>query len=118
MLTPEHAACSVVENIYLFSQDEVLQEREVSFSKIPYGDYFNVRTYFYLVGKGETCHLEYGFCVDFVKKTVWKSKIESTTKAENIDLWTDFIKPLMLTESARIADQCRKIIVKLPRLED
>jgi hypothetical protein len=104
ILTPEYAGCSVVEQINLFNEEEVLAEREVSFSKIPYGDYFKVRTYYYLKGAGDKCILEYGFCVVFVKKTVWSGKIESTTRAENIDLWKEFIQPFMMREATKIKE--------------
>ena len=51
MFAPEAAGCSATESLYLFNKDEVLLEREVFFSKIPYGDHFKFRSFYYLKGK-------------------------------------------------------------------
>lgn len=63
MFAPESATCSAIDHIYLFNHNEMLAEREVAFSKIPYGDHFKFKSYYHLKSKGEGCTLEYGFYV-------------------------------------------------------
>lgn len=48
MLAPDSVVCTATDTLFLFNKDEVLQEKEVAFAKIPYADCFVARTYHHL----------------------------------------------------------------------
>lgn len=108
MFTPEFAGCSAADSLYLLNRNEVLHEKDVSFSKIPYGDHFKCRTYWHAKSKPEGskgCLVEYGFYVLFVKKTVWQTKIENSSKAENTECWEKGLKILLLEEEKNLKER-------------
>jgi len=98
MFAPDTATCSAEDNLYLFSKDEVLMEKEVSFFKIPYGDHFQCRVFWHLTTIEGGCRLNYGFYIHFIKNTVFKKKIVSSSKLENTEVWEKFYKILYQAE--------------------
>lgn len=105
MFAPESVTVSSNDTIYLFNKNEVLFEKELSFSKIPYGDHFKCRVYYHLKTKAGGCTLNHGFYVHFVKSTVWKGKIEASSKSENTEVWEKFQRDLILKEVLRFNSQ-------------
>lgn len=67
MFAPDVVVCSAEDVIYMFNKEEVLLEKEVSFTKIPYADHFTCRNYWHIKATESGCHTEYGYYIHFVK---------------------------------------------------
>ena len=69
-------------------------ERDMGFTKIPYGDHFRFNGYYHINSTGiSRCTVEFGFMINFLKNTVWRSKIESSNLAETLESWNLGTKP-------------------------
>ena len=66
----------------------------MGFTKIPYGDHFRFNGYYHINSTGiSRCTVEFGFMINFLKNTVWRSKIESSNLAETLESWNLGTKP-------------------------
>ena len=72
MFAPDFATCSAVDTFYLLNDKEALIEKDVSFTKIPYGDHFKFRSFYNIKELTQnSTRLEYGYYIHFVKKTMF-----------------------------------------------
>ena len=72
LFAPDFATCTAVDTFYLLNEKEALIEKDVSFTKIPYGDHFKFRSFYHLKEISDSAtKLEYGFYIHFVKKTMF-----------------------------------------------
>lgn len=75
-------------------------EKEVKLSKIPYCDCFTARSLYVIerVAGGKNSHanstkITFKICVNFLKSTIFKSRIISGSLAENAEYWKDIFVP-------------------------
>lgn len=61
-------------------------DREITFSKIPYCDYFAVRFQYHVTQLDDSTKLEIKLYVHFMKSTVFESKIQNSTIGENAEI--------------------------------
>ncbi|GAM16971.1 hypothetical protein SAMD00019534_001460 [Acytostelium subglobosum LB1] len=69
---------------YHLTSNKLLVETDTIMMDIPYGDHFRIEAKWDVTQTSEsTCNLKISLCVRFIKKTWFKSKIDSTTSKES-----------------------------------
>ena len=102
---PKVSICNCDETFFWISPDEFAVEKEVKLSKIPYCDCFTARSLYIIErvaagagGKNNNTHanatkITFKICVNFLKSTIFKSRIISGSLAENAEYWKDIFVP-------------------------
>ncbi|EGC31812.1 hypothetical protein DICPUDRAFT_99088 [Dictyostelium purpureum] len=81
---------------YHLTKTKLIVETDTIMLDIPYGDHFRIEAKWEVIEtSAETCRLSISLCVRFIKKTWFKSKIETTTVKEtktSFDKWIQLAK--------------------------
>jgi len=107
---PKVSICDCLETYFWISPEEFAVEKEVKLSKIPYCDCFTARTLMIVAkvaGNSMTTtadcstKITYKTYINFIKSTMFKSRIISGSLAENTEYWKDVFVPQARLEIVR-----------------
>jgi hypothetical protein len=93
---PKSTYCHESQRFRVYRNSHLVLETSQQMTDIPYGDYFRVETRWdveRLCGKGSNhCFVRISLGLNFIKKTVWKGKIEQGTYDESKEAYTVWIQ--------------------------
>ncbi|CAM6091243.1 unnamed protein product [Calypogeia fissa] len=93
---PKSTYCHESQRFRVYRNSHLVLETSQQMTDIPYGDYFRVEVrwdVYRLCGKGSYhCFVRVSLGINFLKKTVWKGKIEQGTHDESKEAYTTWIQ--------------------------
>ena len=89
---PKNCHCEMKQKFYWISDKELIIEQECFVSKAPLSDTMTQRIQYHLTENNNNLIFINNFFINFVKSTMFKSKILSSSKEENIKDFETFKK--------------------------
>ena len=98
IFAPKFSCCTDKYKAFWISQEELVIQVDTHFAKIPFADYFIVRKGFFFKENKEKNQVELTvrYYVDFVKSTVFQSRIEKSTADESKEFYQEVFIPMAL----------------------
>ena len=91
---PKVVTCNEKHRAFFLDESTFAVEIEVNFAKMPYADCFKVRKLYFARENNKDVEFESKFYVDFIKSTVFRSRIENSTADESRDIWLNKFLPV------------------------
>ncbi|KAL4493634.1 hypothetical protein ABPG72_004127 [Tetrahymena utriculariae] len=112
---PKTCQVNSEEKIFWLTSEEILIQREFKVSKVPMADCFTTQNFYHIQQTGPTTvKITFGFFINFVKSSMFKSLIVKSSGSENRESWNDKLKTA-ITEQIKFAQSQRASIINLPK---
>ncbi|EAR85175.2 GRAM domain protein (macronuclear) [Tetrahymena thermophila SB210] len=108
---PKTCQVNSEEKIFWLSSEEILIQREFKVSKVPMADCFTTQNFYHIQQTGPTTvKITFGFFINFVKSSMFKSLIVKSSGSENRETWNGKFKGL-ITEQIKFAQNQRASVI-------